>query len=116
MAFSASSLLLVDDRFDAAFANYPVELKKRVGEVCFFQASKKKKNEWFPVLIYNPKMLTGGGVFDGWLKKAESGKPEHIVYYYGYKFEQKKIAYDYAKNNAQLVSYQEGVEKVSERI
>ena len=82
-----------DERFDAAFAAYPQAMADRIGEVCFYQPTKKKAKEWFPVLIYDLGRLTAGGVRDGWVKKVEDKKPMHIVYYYGTTYSQRNNAY-----------------------
>ena len=100
----------LEDAFEAAMSALPALFKDRFGEICFFQPSKKKKSEWFPVLVYDPALLTGGGVRDGWVRKFQNGKPEHIIFYYGNSYQQRNNAYAYAKNNDQLVSYEKGKE------
>ena len=91
-------------------AKYPADMKEKFGEIMWYKPNKKK-NEWFPVLIYDPVRLKSGGVREIWQKKIENGKPEHILFYYGNLYKNSNAAYDTVKNSPELITYEEGVAK-----
>ena len=99
-----------NDEYLSAMAKYPADMKEKFGEIMWYKPNKKK-NEWFPVLIYDPARLKSGGVREIWQKKIENGKPEHLLFYYGNLYKNSNAAYDTVKNSPELITYEEGVAK-----